>query len=281
MILKYLSELWLAITPAAGNHLWQSTLFALTTGLLTLLLRENQARIRYWLWLAASLKFLIPFSVLIVLGSHLSWPSASAESKAGFYFTVERVGQPFTQLPVLLVSRANPSPASFGLMQLLPAFLAGVWLCGFLVVVLVWFRRCSRISKALRHAHPLLEGREVETLRRLERIARSRKLVEMFLSRTSLELGIFAITRPVWCGRRESPNAYKMPTSKPFSRTNSGTCAVATISSPRFTCLSKPPSGFIRWFGGWVPGLSKNANAPATKQCWNRAAIGKSMPRVF
>jgi uncharacterized protein (TIGR03435 family) len=44
MILKYLSAMWMAIAPALGNHLWQSTLFAITAGLLTLILRKNNAR---------------------------------------------------------------------------------------------------------------------------------------------------------------------------------------------------------------------------------------------
>src|ERR1700682_2117084 len=68
MIPKYLSAMWPAVAPALGNHLWQSTLFAIVTGLLTLLLRKNQARVRYWLWLAASVKFLVPFSLLIGIG---------------------------------------------------------------------------------------------------------------------------------------------------------------------------------------------------------------------
>jgi bla regulator protein blaR1 len=51
------------------NHLWQSTLFALCAGMLTLALRKNRASVRYWLWLAASLKFLVPFSLLVALGS--------------------------------------------------------------------------------------------------------------------------------------------------------------------------------------------------------------------
>jgi hypothetical protein len=37
MIPKYLFAIWLAIAPKLGNHLWQSTLFAVMTGLLTLL----------------------------------------------------------------------------------------------------------------------------------------------------------------------------------------------------------------------------------------------------
>ena len=55
-----------------ANHLWQSTLVLGIVALLTLTLRQTSARIRYWLWLTASIKFLIPFSLLIVLGAHLA-----------------------------------------------------------------------------------------------------------------------------------------------------------------------------------------------------------------
>ena len=51
-----------------ANHLWQSTLFAGVAGLLTLLLRNNRAHTRYCLWLAASAKFLVPFSLLMLVG---------------------------------------------------------------------------------------------------------------------------------------------------------------------------------------------------------------------
>jgi hypothetical protein len=53
-----------SLLPIA-NHLWQSTLFAGTAGLLTLALRRNPARVRHWVWVAASLKFLVPFSLLV------------------------------------------------------------------------------------------------------------------------------------------------------------------------------------------------------------------------
>ncbi len=55
--------------PPIANHLWQSTAFAAAIGLLTLLFAKNRARVRYGFWLAASVKFLIPFSTLIALGS--------------------------------------------------------------------------------------------------------------------------------------------------------------------------------------------------------------------
>jgi bla regulator protein blaR1 len=68
MIAKFLIDLSTTAAPAFGNHIWQSTLFACAMGLLTLAFQKNRARVRYWLWFAASLKFLIPFSLLTALG---------------------------------------------------------------------------------------------------------------------------------------------------------------------------------------------------------------------
>ena len=60
-------------------HLWQSTMFAICAGLLTLGFRRNRARVRYWLWFAASIKFLIPFSAIAAGVSVLPWAPAVQE----------------------------------------------------------------------------------------------------------------------------------------------------------------------------------------------------------
>lgn len=52
-------------------HLWQSTLFAFMAGLLTLAFRKNRANVRFWLWLSASLKFFVPFALLMSFGNRL------------------------------------------------------------------------------------------------------------------------------------------------------------------------------------------------------------------
>ena len=62
-----------------ANHLWQSTVFALAVGLLTLMCRKNDASIRYWLWFSASVKFLIPFTLLVALGDRLQLASKAPQ----------------------------------------------------------------------------------------------------------------------------------------------------------------------------------------------------------
>src|SRR6266436_6448023 len=197
MILKYLSAMCMAIAPALGNHLWQSTLFAVAAGLLVLFLRKYHARARYGVWLAASLKFLIPFSLLAGIGSHLAWSRSSAGTNSGLYFAMEEVSQPFTQPATSMISRTTPSTVSSKPIQLLSALLAAVWLCGFVIVVSVWYLRWRRIFAVVLTAVPLRQGRAVDALRRLERAEGRRKRTKMLLSRTSLEPGVFGLTQPV------------------------------------------------------------------------------------
>ena len=197
MISPYSSALWSSIASAMGNHLWQSTLFAVGAGLLTLVLRRNHAHTRYWLWLAASVKFLIPFSLLVGMGSRLAWSRASAATNAGWYFAMEQVSQPFTRTTLPGISPAARSMVSLSLADLVPALFIAAWFCGFVVVLSSWYTRWRRIFAATREAAPLRHGREVEALRRLEQVGGLPQPIDMLLSRASLEPGIFGISRPV------------------------------------------------------------------------------------
>ena len=78
-----------------ANHLWQSTLFAAAAGLLTLLLRNNRAHVRFCLWLAASVKFLVPFSLLMLVGGLMGRHSLILPSSASVPVIVEQVNEPF------------------------------------------------------------------------------------------------------------------------------------------------------------------------------------------
>lgn len=190
MILQSLSSMWTVLAPAAGNHLWQSTLFAVAAGLLTLALRKDHARARYWLWLAASLKFLVPFSLLTNLGSRMAWSRGSAATQGALAFVIEQVSRPFAKQ----ASSQASMPMAFAS---LPVILVAAWVCGFAMVLMVWFVRWRRVSADIRNARPLQEGREVEVLRRLEQAGGLGKKIEIFLSRASLEPGILGIVKPV------------------------------------------------------------------------------------
>src|SRR5580704_16251044 len=119
-----------------ANHLWQSTLGVAAAWLLTLMLRKNRAAVRYWIWLAASVKFLVPFSVLVDLGSRFEWrvaPAAAPPSQAPF--VMEQIAQPFA------AHAASVAPAPIDV----PAILLALWFCGFAVIVSFWLRSWWRV----------------------------------------------------------------------------------------------------------------------------------------
>src|SRR6185295_13245186 len=104
------------------NHLWQSTLFAAAMAVLSLAFRNNHARTRYALWLAASLKFLVPFSLLVSIGDLAQLRNAPVPRQTAEYFTkaVESVSQPFAT-PVVAHQSAAPS-----LLNYIPALLLAI-----------------------------------------------------------------------------------------------------------------------------------------------------------
>jgi bla regulator protein BlaR1 len=172
---------WSGIWAALGNHLWQSTLFAIAAATLTLTFRKNQAQLRYRIYLAASLKFLIPFSPLISLGSHWARLNPSSETEPVFYFVVRTVGQPFDQGPSL---------------RLMPWLILLLWLSGMATAVGLWCIRWKRVAVAIRGSVPMSRGREVDVLRAVQRAAGMRQPMTLWLSQSSLEPGVFGILRP-------------------------------------------------------------------------------------
>lgn len=78
-----------AAWPALAHHLWQSTACLGLAVLLTSALRRNRAYIRYWVWLAASAKFLLPFSALVYLGERLGWRLTPVSSPLIYWFLEE------------------------------------------------------------------------------------------------------------------------------------------------------------------------------------------------
>ncbi len=161
---------------AFADHVWQSTLFAGVAALLALALRKNRAHTRYWLWLGASLKFLIPFSLIVSAAGQFEWRSAPAVAPP-LSSAIAQVSQPFE----LTQTAAAAAPAVAAASNVaMPLLLAG-WLWGFAAVVSMRGVRLLRLRRAARAATPLpiqapIEIRSCPTL---------------------LEPGVFGIFRPV------------------------------------------------------------------------------------
>ena len=131
------------------NHLWQSTVFAIAAGLFTIAFRKNRAQTRYWLWLSASLKFLLPFSLLMSLGNQLKWPS-SAKS-----ITTQDVSLAMVQITQPFPNTLSLAPRTQSAVDWIPLAVFGVWACGFAVLVLIRFRGWLRIRTAVRCSSPI------------------------------------------------------------------------------------------------------------------------------
>jgi len=186
-----------SISAPLANHLWQSTLFAGAAALLTLLLKKNRAGARYWLWLAASMKFLIPFSLLVSLGSHLGWSRATANAQARLLVAMEEMSQAFG--PVSPIPAVAPAPATLlkQATRFLPSLLFGVWLCGGVAVLFLWWLRRRRIHAALGQGQALESARELELLRRIKRSMGVARQIKLIVSKSTLEPGVVGILRPV------------------------------------------------------------------------------------
>jgi uncharacterized protein (TIGR03435 family) len=194
-MIPHLAFMVTGVGAAVANHLWQSSVFGVAAWLMALRLRRNRAHVRYGLWLAASVKFLIPFSLLIDLGGLLRKPQhAPLSLQTTLSSAMSVVGQPFSGLPAHPMN-AQSLPEHFTV--LLPEVFAGVWVCGIVTVLLIWCTRWKKIYRALHRAVPVKSGREFELLRRLETLAKVRRHIPMLRSVDMMEPGIFGILRPL------------------------------------------------------------------------------------
>lgn len=136
------------MTGAMINHLWQSTLFCAAVWLITLALRSNGAAIRHWLWLIASLKFLVPFSVLYYLGG-MAGLLALEGAQPSLLSEAVAVASPVIS-PTESFILIAPTPASgWGLL------LAMVWATGAAILALRWFHAWRAADSITRAARPV------------------------------------------------------------------------------------------------------------------------------
>lgn len=244
--------------PFALNHVWQSTVFAGVIALAALALRKHSARARFWLWTFASLKFLVPFAILAVLGSHLPRRAAppATEPPTG---TLTKLAQPFASADVAAtqLSPLSEQPARSSSESWTPRLFA-LWLVGFGSTLgwrLVQSLRLGRTRGAARPAAGALDQLPIPVL----------------LTDGSIEPGVLGVFRPVLL----------LPTSIAERLNPAQLQAVVAhelVHVRRRDNLWADLHAFVQaifWFhplvwwmeDDWWPSASK----PAMRWCWHRA----------
>lgn len=184
------------------DHVWQSTLFVLVIGLLSLLLRKNGAHVRYWLWLAASVKFLVPFSLLVLAGAQFGslgaedprmgqlgrWVGmtlAPASAQAGPVTIAAEPESAIAELQPASGELAGPASQHTQERSLLAVIAGLVWLAGACLVLTLWLARWLRLRRLVHEAVVLRSPLPVDMP------------MPVLESPSSVEPGIAGIFRPV------------------------------------------------------------------------------------
>ena len=156
---------------AIFNHLWQSTMFAAVVAVLCVACRHNRARLRYGLWFAASIKFLVPFAALAAVGSLAQWQQAPASMRS---IVASPAARDFNAPFAAMWQDSTPMAAATTPSQWIAPLLVGIWLCGFAAITLRRLKQWREIRVAVRAstpfapATPLPEGLEIRTPAALE-----------------------------------------------------------------------------------------------------------------
>ncbi len=180
-----------------ADHLWQSTLVAVMLGALASTLRDHAARLRYVVWFCASIKFLVPFSLLVAAGQQIgthALPAAPAKPIAAATLAATnssewgalmgRIARPASAvapsgpLTTTDVVRAWPHID-------LAALVLFIWAAGAAAVLGVWLVRWRRLAAIVRRSRLIASGLFENTG------------LEVRLTSARIEPGVVGILRPL------------------------------------------------------------------------------------
>ena len=161
-------------------HLLQTTVFAAVIALLSLVFRHDRARTRHWLWMAASIKFFVPFSLLVSLAALIPWPATTPVPPPQMRFVMADFREPPAPVP------SSPTPPPPPADHRTSGALSVLWFCGSAALLVRWHRRRERIASIIREATPI-DGR----------LGAIPIAVPLLSSPDIPEPGVFGIFRPV------------------------------------------------------------------------------------
>jgi uncharacterized protein (TIGR03435 family) len=138
--------------PFIANHLWQSTIFVVLIAVVAACLRRSQARVRYTLWFCASLKFFLPFALLMTLGQQFKWSVPRKVTSVAVSTVLTQASEPFL---LVTTSSVNGLPVTRSTWNPAWRILPYIWLAGCVAVLAVRIRQWRRIRRAMLASTPL------------------------------------------------------------------------------------------------------------------------------
>lgn len=181
---------------ALANHLWQSTMVLVVIWALARALRHHRAAARHALWLAATVKFLLPFDALFGFGRQFGFgvPGITSTPLAR---AVEIASDPFSHSALTVAAAIVTAPGADVPTTVFPTgtVLFVAWAIGFSVAAAAWLRNWVRLAALARHSHAQGPSPVAAALRRAETAQRHRR-VTLVECASRIEPGIFGIWRP-------------------------------------------------------------------------------------
>lgn len=154
------------------DHLWQSSLVVLVAWGLARVLHRNRAALRFWIWFAASMKFLVPFAWLVTAGAHWQWRLADGS------------GAPAAGIGTWTATLVSPAralaPAASDSLHV-ASVAAWILALGSAALLLRWFIRWRAVKRIAQSASPIAIASPVPVMS----------------SSTLREPGVVGIIRPV------------------------------------------------------------------------------------
>src|SRR5262245_11015284 len=188
--------------PLFANHLWHTTLFALIAWAAVMILKSSPARARYFIWLLAFSKFILPSVFLIYC---LEWGgidllqvfTGGEQSGFGNVEMIFQIAQPFsTEIITSSGSEMNSGqPGAYG-ESLFYSGLSIVWILGAAYLLIRWSLLRRRFAQALLSGMEAAKGREAAAFERVKTWMLINKEVRLVIAKHPCQPGVWGIFRP-------------------------------------------------------------------------------------
>jgi TonB family protein len=181
--------------PRFADHLWQTTLFALIVLAATFVLRRGPAHWRHTFCLLASVKFLAPAALFVLLAEQTGIASilrAFLKTDQNS-FGLSGMTEPVAALASTYVVTVAANSGSHN--QIYFA-LTTVWLTGSVTLLLLWGIRRHKFLRSLSLSETSHNGREWQALERARNTLQWQGRVGLVISPLKLEPAVWRVWRP-------------------------------------------------------------------------------------